>query len=126
MAALTDLRADLATAIESVAQVSAFGFLPERIVPPVAVISPASPYLSIDIDGGVYGEHLVNFRVDIVSSTQANSMRTEAIDELIEMVYAGLIAEGWLVGQVTQPYGMQANNATYLAVTIEVAAHNKF
>lgn len=125
MASLEALRADLQAAVEASAQVTCYEYLPERIVPPVAVIAASSPYITTD-ESNVYGEHTVQFRVDLVTATQANSMRTDALDALIEATYAGLIAEGWLVGDVTQPYGLQANNATYLAATIEVATQNKF
>ena len=126
MATLTQLRTDLAELVETVTDFPAFAYLLERPTPPVSMISPGNPYVVGDEDGTTFNEWRVNYRVDVVAPNATNETKTETIDETIGLLLAGLDASGYLVGNVSSPYGLELNGATYLAVTLDVSIYNRF
>jgi hypothetical protein len=125
MATLIELRESLAETIADATGIVAVANLPERPVPPMALISGASPYITYD-GGAAWGELVVQLRVDLVMSVGANKVEADRLDEIIEDALTGAISAGWLVNEVSAPYQLSANNANYLAVTMNCAKYNKF
>lgn len=125
MATLIELREALAEAIADATGIQAVASLPERPVPPIALISGASPYVTYDASA-TWGELVVQLRVDLVMSVGANKVETDKLDEVIQDALTGAIAAGWLVNEVSAPYQLSANGANYLAVTMNCAQHNTF
>jgi hypothetical protein len=125
MATLTELREELASVISDATGIQAVANLPERPVPPIALVSGASPYITYD-QSATWGELVVQLRVDLVMSVGANSVEADRLDEVIEDALVGAIAAGWLVNEVSAPYQLTANAANYLAVTMTCAKHNNF
>lgn len=125
MATLKELREELAEVVADATGIQAVANLPERPVPPIALISGASPYVTYDASA-TWGELVVQLRVDLVMSVGANSVETDLLDEVIQDTLEGVIASGWLVNEVSAPYQLTANAAQYLAVTLNCAKHNIF
>lgn len=125
MATLTELRESLASVIAEATGIQAVANLPERPVPPIALVSGASPYVTFDASA-TWGELVVQLRVDLVMSVGANSVEADRLDEVIQDALSGAIAAGWLVNEVSAPYQLSANGAAYLAVTMNCAKHNIF
>lgn len=126
MATLTTLRTNLATLVGTVTGAPAFAYLLERPTPPVSMISPGNPYVIGDEEDTTFGEWRVNYRVDVVAPNATNETKTGSIDDTIGELLAGLDSAGYLVGNVSAPYGLELNGATYLAVTLDVSIYNRF
>lgn len=115
MSALTDAKVALATVLEPV--VTTYPYLPPRITPPVAVITPGSPYLA---PGDTFGTFLVRLQIDLVTPTSANETATEGLDTLIDDVVVELVNNGYSVDTVSTPYAMETGGATYLAASVTI------
>lgn len=92
-------------------------FIPERVVPPVIIIGPGSPYLNattIDRD-----EWIMNLELMVVASVAVNVKATELLDKAIETILNGNPGYA-IVTSVGQPYALQTNNAEFLAANISV------
>lgn len=118
MSVLGDVREVIADAllVETTAQV--LTYVPSRIVPPIYIITADSPYVSAS---DTFGQFKANFSIEIVSPVSANDTNTEALDLLIEDAVVALSNERISFSTVSQPYGLEANNATYLAASISVS-----
>lgn len=125
MVSLIALREALAATVEDATGVTAVASLPERPVPPIALVSQGSPYIQYE-DSATFNELVVQLRVDLVVATATNVVSTDNIDEMIEAAVSGLLASDWLVNSVSAPYSLNANGANYLAVTLTVATHKAF
>jgi hypothetical protein len=91
-------------------------YIPERVVPPMVIISPGSPYLTpVTVDG----EYLMNLELMVISATAVNVKSTELLDLAIETILNG--NPGYAhISSVGQPYALQTNNAEYLAANVSV------
>ncbi|MFD1505262.1 hypothetical protein FE374_09365 [Georgenia yuyongxinii] len=117
---LTDHRTTLAAALSG-AGLQVEAHLPERINPPVAILTPGTPYLE---GGDTYGSYTLRFTVLLVTPTAANATATTVLDELIVKAVAGVEgADGFGLERVDQPAMLQANNAQYMSTTVEVLKH---
>jgi hypothetical protein len=92
-------------------------YIPERVVPPVVIISPGSPYLTPTLLDR--GEWVMNLELMVVGPTAVNVKATESLDQAIEKILNGNPGYSQIVN-VGQPYGLQTNNAEYLAANISV------
>lgn len=110
-----DIADGIATALTATTAVKAFGYVPERITPPVYIIAPGTPYIE---SGDVFGHFKGRFTVDVVSQTAANDTSTEKLNLMIEDALVTLVNNGISIESVGQPYSLEANNASYLAATI--------
>lgn len=112
--ALTDVNSSLTSNVENL---DSHTFMPERLVPPAAVIMLGSPLLA---DGQVYGDLLARFEIILVPMTGANETMTDDLITMVESVVAGLIEDDYSIEQVGQPYMLTSNNANYLAANVSV------
>lgn len=91
-------------------------YVPERFIPPVAVIAASGTYLT---RASIASEFIMGLDVMLVAQTATNKLATETLDQLIQDTilalpqYAGLLDVG-------QPFTLQTNNAEYLAATVRV------
>lgn len=118
MSVLGELRDNIATSLTTDTTVSALSYIPGRIVPPLYLVTSGSPYIE---SGDTYGTFKVGMNVDVISATAANDTSTEALDVLIEDALVSLVNSGVSVLSTTQPFQLEANNATYLAATISIS-----
>jgi hypothetical protein len=88
-------------------------YVPERIVPPIIIITSGSPYLTAETVGN---EYRLGLNLTLVASTATNEEATEALDQLIANTVNAISKLGYVVLKtVNPPYRLAANNAEYLA-----------
>jgi len=64
-------------------------YVPERITPPVVIISSGSPYL---VPASIKAEYLMNLEITLVAATASNKQATEKLDEMVADVINALPA----------------------------------
>lgn len=106
-----ELKLDLAAAGLTVTE-----YVPERIVPPIVVVTADTPYMTM---ASVSQEFDLNLQLVCIAATAVNKKATEALDQLIEDAVNAL-PPYCLFKNVGQPYALQANNAEYLAANVSV------
>lgn len=116
MSTLGQLRGDVADLVADATSLKAFDYLPARLAVPCAVVMPGAPYL---VGGELYGSYDITFTIELIMGTAANSVTQSGLDTQIENTIKALKGDGYSLVSVSQPYAMEANNATYLAVTIQ-------
>jgi hypothetical protein len=91
-------------------------YIPERVVPPVVIIGPGSPYLTpVTLDG----ELTMNLELMVVAAPAVNVKSTELLDLALETILNG--NPGYAkVTSVGQPYALQTNNAEFLTANVGV------
>lgn len=115
MNALTAARADL-QAILTAADLTAVDYLPERVTPPVVLVTAGTPHLE---PGDVFGTHLARYDLTAVAMTATNETATDALDGLTVAVLRAMDAAGeWWLDNASQPHMLTANGASYLAQRI--------
>jgi hypothetical protein len=88
-------------------------YVPERIVPPIVIVTAGSPYLVAETVGN---EYRLGLNLTLVASTATNEEATEALDELIANTVSAISTLGYVIlKSVNPPYRLAANNAEYLA-----------
>lgn len=109
---ITATKAELALDLQN-AGIEVLDYVPERIVPPIVIMSPSSPYLIAETVGR---EYRLGLTLTMIAMTATNEEATEALDALIAQTVSALTPLGYVVlNQVNPPYRLAANNAEYLA-----------
>jgi hypothetical protein len=109
---ITASKAEFALDLQT-AGLDVLDFVPERIVPPIVIITSGSPYLVAETVGN---EYRLGLNLTLVASTATNQEATEALDELIANTVNAISNLGYVVlKSVNPPYRLAANNAEYLA-----------
>jgi hypothetical protein len=109
---ITASKAEFALDLQT-AGLDVLDFVPERIIPPIVIISSGSPYLVAETVGN---EYRLGLNLTLVASTATNEEATEALDELIANTVSALSTLGYVILKtVNPPYRLAANNAEYLA-----------
>jgi hypothetical protein len=112
---ITASRAEYALALQALG-LRVSSFIPERIVPPVVVLSPGSPYLEpVTVDGS----WTMRLDVMVIAATAVNAKASELLDKAVETILNGHPAYA-RISSVGQPYALQTNNAEYLATNLAV------
>lgn len=95
-------------------------YSPERISAPSIATALGSPAVE---DGATFGTVQVRLVVTlVVRGAQDNAKVQDDIDGLIETSVIRLLAAGYGIEQVGQPYALDANGARYVAVDVTVTA----
>jgi hypothetical protein len=114
---ITASKAEFALDLQN-AGLDVLDYVPERIVPPIVIISSGSPYLVAETIGR---EYRLGLNVTLVASTATNEEATEALDELIAQTVSAISTLGYVVLKaVNTPYRLAANNAEYLATDLNI------
>ena len=109
---ITLSKAEFALALTT-AGLEVLDYVPERIVPPIVIITSGSPYLVAETVGR---EFRLGLNLTLVASTATNEEATEALDELIADTVTAVTSLGYVILKtVNPPYRLAANNAEYLA-----------
>lgn len=91
-------------------------YVPERVTPPIVIISPDSPYLVTETVGN---EYRLGLKLTLVAMTATNEESTEALDALIADTVSALADISYAVlKSVAPPFRLAVNNAEYLATDI--------
>jgi len=98
------------------AGVTVYDHIPERVVPPVALLEPGSPYMQ---QGDTFCDFTVNMNVVLLVGQGRNEVGTVDLDELICEVLDAV--DTWDLVSVEQPAAFDMNNTTYLGVRIQFA-----
>lgn len=114
---ITASKAEFALDLQT-AGLDVLDFVPERITPPIVIISSGSPYLVAETVGR---EYRLGLNVTLVASTATNEESTEALDELIAVTVSTISTLGYVIlKSVNTPYRLAANNAEYLATDLNI------
>jgi hypothetical protein len=109
---ITASKAEFALDLQN-AGLDVLDYVPERIVPPIVIITAGSPYLVAETVGNDYRLAL---NLTLVASTATNEEATEALDELIADTVTAISHLGYVILKtVNPPYRLAANNAEYFA-----------
>lgn len=121
MNALTALRQDLVRQLTEAGH-PALDKEPARVSPPVILVSPASPYLDA---AATFGARTVRLKVRIVTLTGdgAAEQLDDALLEVLPVIESATVpgtalGAAWDVAEVSEPYLLLANGATYPAIDI--------
>lgn len=90
-------------------------YLPERINPTLAIISPSEPFVE---EGLTFTSFKVSLDVVLVAGRASNEVSTTELYDLIETALFNL--GDWTVANVQRPYQLEANGAYYLATTVSI------
>ncbi len=111
---LATLRRDLTDQITE-AGLPTFSYLPERIQPPTVLLSAGDPYLE---RAATFCDYIVNIQATLVASKGTNTIETDDLDGMIEKIILGV--DAWSISAVGAPFSLEANNAQYLAVRVNL------
>ena len=98
------------------AGINVLEYVPERIVPPIVIMNSASPYITAST---LANEYIMSLELVVIAATATNKQATEKLDEAIADVITAL-PRYCTMTRVNEPYEMQTNNASYLAVNVNV------
>jgi hypothetical protein len=114
---ITASKAEFALDLQN-AGLDVLDYVPERIVPPIVIISSGSPYLVAETVGR---EFRLGLNLTLVAQTATNEEATESLDKLISDVVSAVTGFGYIVlNGVNTPYRLAANNAEYLACDLNL------
>jgi hypothetical protein len=114
---ISEARAALLAVLET-AGVRAYAEIPDRAVPPMAVMVPSGDWI---VSGEVFGEFVVSFDVEIIAATGTNIVISQALDETVETVLTAIYnAPGMYAAEVGQPTSVEIPTGVYLGATITV------
>lgn len=108
---LTEVKAELQEA-----GINSFDYLPERLNPPVAIVSPGEPFVE---EGDTFTTFKVTLDVVLVAGKATNVVSTDQLYDLIDTAIFNL--GDWKVSTVQRPYQLEANGAYYLATTLTIS-----
>jgi hypothetical protein len=114
---ITASKAELALDLQN-AGLEILDYVPERVVPPIVIMTPGSPYLSVETVGN---EYRLGLTLTMVAMTATNEEATEALDGLIAQTVSALAHLGYVVLKSVNPaYRLGVNNAEYLASDLNI------
>ncbi len=114
---ITASKAEFALDLQN-AGLDVLDYVPERIVPPIVIISSGSPYLQAETVGR---EYRLGLNLTLVAQTATNEEATEALDKLIADTVSAITGFGYVIlNSVNTPYRLAANNAEYLACDLNL------
>lgn len=112
---ITTSKAEFALDLQN-AGLDVVDYVPERIVPPIIVISADSTYLTQESLGMDYR---LGLKLTLVAGTATNETVTDELDDLIAKTVHAMGSLGYVIlKSVQQPYRLQANNAEYYAADL--------
>jgi hypothetical protein len=110
---ITISKAELKLDLEQ-AGIRVLDYVPERITPPIVIMSSASPYLTPSTLGTQYD---LNLELVVIATTATNKKATENLDQAIHNVLSAMPRYARVI-RVNEPYNLQTNNAEYLSANI--------
>jgi hypothetical protein len=114
---ITASKAEFALDLQT-AGLDVLDYVPERIVPPIVIITSGSPYL---VGESLSNDYRLALNLTLVAATATNEEATEALDELIADTVNAISTLGYVIlKSVNTPYRLAANNAEYLAADLNL------
>jgi hypothetical protein len=115
---LSELRRDTAQRLTD-AGVPGYGYVPERVTPPAAVVLPDEPYLASD-DTSMCGTFRARLRVVVLGGIGTNELAADQLDQLVVTAVTELDRGGFEALTVSEPAEVELNGAGYLGTVISV------
>lgn len=115
---IAEARAALLAVLET-AGIPAYGQVPDKSQPPMAVIVPSGSWIE---NGETFGEFTISFDVQIVVDVGTNQAMSIALDTAVEDVLSAIAeAPGMYAAEVEQPSAVDIGTGSiYLGSTITV------
>jgi len=122
-AAISTLRATIATALTDNTLYSVFAFPPATPIVNSVVISPADPYITPSNNGRNTVAPLANFNLNIFVPLLDNEGNLNGIEEMVVAVFGKLAASSivYNVGDVSAPSVMSAATGDLLTCSMQVS-----
>jgi hypothetical protein len=115
MNVITTAKADLAEALVDEG-IKAEYFIPSRITPPLAIISPDSTYVA---QGDTFASFELGVEITLVAQTASNPKAQEELDDAIVTAISAIPAS-WRINDVAQPFALSTGNAEFLATRMSL------
>ena len=120
---LTSIREEIKDVLTA-AGIKAAEYVQENIVPPVAVIVPASPYVTLPEGRNPYGSpYTVNMQILIIAGKGTNKTSANKIDSMIVDVIDAL--DDWDITEVTAPQEMSLKGIPYMGAVVTLEHNTK-
>lgn len=113
---LKEVRAEVGDLLTA-AGLEAHHFEPERLAPPLVVVTAGSPYVET---GETFTDNTMRLDLILIPQKGSNEKEQDDVDDMIEQTLAAL--PDWHLESVSEPYVPQAGTAEYLAVKVTVTA----
>lgn len=98
-----------------------YKFLPERPIPPCAIIEPDDDFINV-YDDQYVADYSSNWRVNIMVQTGTNKLETTNLDNLIDTCLPTLWNETTASTiSVDKPFLQEVNGAVYLSTNINIS-----
>ena len=122
-AAISTLRATIATALTDNTLYSVFAFPPATPIVNSVVISPADPYITPSNNGRNTVAPLANFNLNIFVPLLDNEGNLNGIEEMVVAVFGKLAASSivYNVGDISAPSVMSAATGDLLTCSMQVS-----
>ncbi len=112
---ITTSKAELALDLQN-AGLEVLDYVPERVVPPIVIITADSNYLSQE---SLTNSYRLGLKLTLVAANATNEQATEALDELISDTVVAVTNLSYAVLKTVQsPYRLSVNTAEYLATDL--------
>lgn len=96
--------------------INAEHFIPSRITPPLAIISPDITYVS---QGDTFASFTLGVELTLVAQTASNPKAQEDLDDAIVTTISAIPAS-WRINSVEQPFSLSTGNAEYLSTKMSL------
>lgn len=119
---LTNIREEITDALTE-AGIKAIEYVKENIVPPVAVVIPATPYVTLPEGKNPFGEYNINIMILLIAGKGTNKGTAEKIDSMIVDVLDAL--DDWDITEVTAPQEMNLKGTPYMGAVVTLEQNTK-
>lgn len=109
-------RADLAAILATITSIPVVTTIPERLAPPCAVITEATPLLASDETS--YGSITVRLGITVAVAPTTNALAVARLDEAVDTIVVGLVRAGLSAAVDAYSSVTSADSQAYLAATI--------
>jgi hypothetical protein len=93
-------------------------FVPDRITPPMAIITPAGNWVE---SADTFASFRIGFDVTLITQTASNAKVTDELDQMVDDAIAAVtVAPGFYCGSVGAPTYLSVQNAEFLSVAMTV------
>lgn len=123
LSTLLDLRTSISTTLNN-AGIKAVEYVQENVVPPVCVVVPGDPYISVDSELNKFGQYEVTFSVLVIGGKGTNKSAADKLDLTIVNVVDTLDVD-WEVTEVSAPQEMTLKGLPFLGVVVTLKTNTK-
>lgn len=120
---LSSIREDIRDVLTE-AGIKAVEYVQENIVPPVAVIVPATPYVTTPEGTNPFGHYTVSVSILLIAGKGTNRTAAAKIDSMIvECINA--LDDDWDIAEVTAPQEMNLKGIKFMGAVVTLETDTK-